>query len=79
MRPKWKRGDRVLVTTVNRGLSIISESRARERQAKPETWAGEVVGPSLLGPGWWIVRRRSSSGTNSQTYTVPDREIRPRK
>ena len=45
-----------------------------------ETWAGKIAGPSLVGPGWWNVRRISPKrGGRGGVYAVPDGEIRPRK
>ena len=67
---RLKRGDMVEVTTINRGGPPL-ESRARE---KKETWSGEIVGPSLLGRDWWIVRRLGSA-MPGRTYTVPSDEI----
>jgi len=76
MRQEWKLGDLVTVTTVNRGVPASSDSRARP--GKTESWAGEIVGPSLLGPGWWKVRRITAKGTRGLVYAVPHGEIRPR-
>jgi hypothetical protein len=71
---KWKPGDLVTVVTVNNGLPVIHKRPV-------ENWHGVVVGPSLVGPGWWNVRRDTpSGGTNGRTIcAVPDGEIRPRK
>ena len=73
MRRKWKRGDLVTVVTVNRGLPVWSK-----RQDTAESWAGKIVGPSLLGPGWWNVRRADTKGPGG-VYAVPDGEMGPRK
>jgi len=72
---KWKPGDLVTVTTVNRGLPVW-----RKRQDVVKSWAGEIVGPSLVGQGWWNVRqltptRRGRGGV----FAVPVGEIKPRK
>jgi hypothetical protein len=74
MKQKWKPGDLVTVTTVNRGLPVWTK-----RHDTAESWAGEIVGPSLVGPGWWNVRRRASKARGrGGVYAVPDGEIRPR-
>jgi hypothetical protein len=58
-----------------------SELRGRKGTDKTEAWAGEIVGPSLVGPGWWNVKRDTPSGTRRGThvFAVPDSEIKPRK
>jgi len=73
MQRKWKPGDLVTVVTVNRGLPVWSK-----RQVAAESWAGEIVGPSILGPGWWNVRRSAKAGRGG-VHAVPDGEIGPRK
>ena len=78
MQRKWKPGDRVTVVTVNRGLPVRSPRKGGKRQDAAESWAGEIVGPSLLGPGWWNVRRAGAKG-RSGVHAVPDGEIGPRK
>jgi hypothetical protein len=77
---KWKRGERVVVVTINRGLSELTAHRGRKRQNKPESWAGEIVGPSAAGAGWWNVRRLAPDGRRRvRTYAVPDHEIQTRR
>ena len=74
MRRKWKPGDLVTVATVNRGLPVW------RKQQDAESWAGEIVGPSLVGSGWWNVRRLTSKGrVGSGVHAVPDGEIGPRR
>ena len=72
MQRKWKSADLVTVTTVNRGLPVWSK-----HQATAKSWAGEIVGPSPIGPGWWYVRR--SAKGRAGVYAVPADEIGPRK
>jgi len=81
MQRKWKPGDPVVVTTVNKGLPVLQQRKGAKRQDKSASWAGVIVGPSLVGPGWWIVRRLSARGDlrGSSTYAVPNDEIVPRK
>ena len=81
MQRKWKPGDRVTVVTLNKGIPRSSELRGRKGADKTEAWAGEIVGPSLVGPGWWNVKRDTPSGTRRgrHVFAVPDSEIRPRK
>jgi hypothetical protein len=80
MQQKWKPGDLVVVVTVNRGLPVQQERKGRKPRDAAESWAGEIAGPSLVGPGWWNVRRLSpKKRTRSGVYAVPDGEIRSRK
>ena len=75
MQKKWKHGELVTVVTVNKGLPV-----SRKGQDAAETWAGKIAGPSLVGPGWWMVRRAViTKGRHSAVSTVPDGEIKPRK
>jgi len=80
MQQKWKPGDLVVVTTVNRGLPLRPPRKGRKRKDAVESWDGEIAGPSLVGPGWWNVRRLTAKGrVGGGVYAVPDGEIRPRK
>ena len=79
MRQKWKPGDLVTVITIDRGLPRSSHPRGYKGPDKTEAWAGEIVGRSLVGPGWWNVRQMSVSGRHRSVFAVPDGEIRPRK
>ena len=67
-------GDCVRVATVNRGLPVWSK-----RQDVAQSWAGEIVGPSLIGPGWWNVRQISVRGRHRSVFAVPEGEMKPRK
>ena len=78
MRQKWTPGDLVVIVTVNRGRPLLRAPKDR-KSGEAEAWLGEIIGPSLLGPGWWNVRRIGSNGWRGGTFAVPDREIRPRK
>ncbi len=44
-----------------------------------ESWAGEIVGPSLAVPGWWNIRRIGAHRGRGHVFAVPDGEIGPRK
>ena len=82
MQRKWKPGQRVTVITLNRGVPRSSELRGRKGTDKTEAWAGEIVGPSLVAPGWWNVRRivpKKRGRLGSYVYAVPGGEIGPRK
>ena len=80
MQRKWKPGDRVTVVTLNKGVPRSSELRGRKGTDKTETWDGEIAGPSLVGPGWWNVRRAvSTTGRYGRVFAVPDGKIKPRK
>ena len=57
MQRKWKPGDQVTVTTVNKGLPFVPPRKGSKRKDVAESWDGEIAGPSLVGPGWWMVRR----------------------
>jgi hypothetical protein len=72
---KWKPGDLVAVVTVNRGLPVWT----KEEQDAAASWVGEIVGPSLVGPGWWNVRRAGPKRGRGGVFAVPEREIGPRK
>lgn len=77
MQQKWKPGDLVVVVTVNRGLPVRPRKGRKTRYDATESWAGEIAGPSLLGPGWWNVRRITAEGrTGGGAYAVPEGEIR---
>ena len=69
-----KRGDVVEVVTTNRGLSPSLWRRLLDKQ---ESWTGEIVGPSVLGPAWWMVRRLGPA-KYGRTYAVPSDEIKRR-
>jgi hypothetical protein len=75
MMQKWKPGDRLFVVTVKRGLPVWT----KEEQDAAESWVGEIVGPSLVGPGWWNVRRIGAKGRRGAPFAVPRDEIKPRK
>ena len=80
MKQNWKPGDLVVVVTVNKGLPVREARKGRKRQDAPQSWDGEIAGPSLVGPGWWNVRRHTPKGrARTGSYAVPDTEIRPRK
>lgn len=77
MEQKWKPGDLVVVVTVNRGLPVRPRKGRKTRYDETESWAGEIAGPSLLGPGWWNVRRITAKGRPSGgVYAVPEGEIK---
>ena len=76
---KWKPGDLVTVTTIDRGLPRSSHPRGYKGPDKTETRACEIVGPSLIGPGWWNVRQISVSGRHRSVFAVPEGEMKPRK
>jgi hypothetical protein len=78
MQRKWKPGDPVTVVTINKGLPPRSDPRGRKGTDKTEAWAGEIVGPSLVGPGWWNVRRIGPI-RRGHVFAVPDGEIKPHK
>jgi hypothetical protein len=62
---RYRTGDRVTVATANKGLPV------KGKRIVTATWAGRIVGPSLVGPDWWNVR--SDSG---RVYAVPEQEMR---
>ena len=80
MPQKWKPGDLVVVVTLNKGVPRSSDLRGRKGTDKTEAWIGEIAGPSLVGPGWWNVRRRvNAKGRYGSVLAVPGDEIKPRK
>jgi hypothetical protein len=69
----WKAGDLVAVVTVSDGASFT-------RKPVTRSWAGKVIGPSVIGEGWWMVREiNPSTGEpgrgRSRTLTVPEQEM----
>ena len=79
MQRKWKPGDLVVVVTVNKGLPV-QPARKDRKSAKAEAWLSQIVGPSVLGPGWWNVQRITPKARmRDGVYAVPDGEIQPRK
>lgn len=74
----WKRGDAVMVVTPNRGLPKLRGRVGRKGPDRVEAWPGIVVGPSLLGRGWWNVQKIGAEGRRKGVYAVPHAEIRPR-
>lgn len=75
MQRDWKRGDIVVVTTVNKGLPA-RPGRKYPAHDNVEKWPGKIVGPSLIGPGWWNVRRITPKGRGGSAYAVPHGEIK---
>jgi len=75
---EWKPGDLVTVVTFNRGLSVRQPRKGSKREDATVSWAGEIVGPSLLGPGWWNVRRIGPKGGRRGSFAVPENEIERR-
>lgn len=73
MRPAWKPGDIAVVVTVDRGLP------SRPNGRKPPTeqaWAARLIGPSVLGQGWWLVHKLDAkTGKGAACYTVPETEM----
>jgi hypothetical protein len=55
-------------------------ARKGRKPGKAETWNGEIVGPSPVGPGWWNVRQyRPKRLVRGRVFAAPYGEIRPRK
>jgi hypothetical protein len=71
----FKPGDVVTVVTVGRGLAV-ARARAHAKLHAKVTWRGVIVGPSMVGNGWWNVRSIARGG---RVYAVPDVEIRKTK
>lgn len=78
MQQKLKAGD--LLGTINRGLPVRTLGKGQKRQDLAESWAGEIAGQSVLGPGWWDVRRLTAKGRpRAGVHAVPEEEIKPWK
>jgi len=74
MRPSV--GDLIEVTTVNRAQGGNAYADSRRKPNRKERWRAVVLGPSLMGPGWWLVKKLNSRGSHwRRTYTVPEKEI----
>jgi hypothetical protein len=69
---KFRAGQKVTVRTVDGGR--LPRMVASQRPIRTEEWQGRVVGPSMIGAGWWLVRK--AGGRGGITYTVPEREMR---
>lgn len=68
----FNRGDLVAVLTKDRGERHL-------RKHAEETWAARVIGPSVIGDGWWLVRKVDPAtgrpGKGAGTFTVPEHEM----
>jgi len=72
-REQFREGDPVEVVTVDRANGEASTNRAK--LGHRERWRAVVIGPSVMGPGWWVVKKLHGSGRRWATYTVPDIEM----
>lgn len=70
----FRPGDLVEVVTVNRASGGATTNR-RSKPAHNERWRAFVIGPSVLGTGWWIVKRLNGGRSNGRTYTIPEAEV----
>jgi hypothetical protein len=68
----FKPGDPVEITTIDRGRRGLTVSS--KRKPKVQVWRAAVIGPSVLGTYFWLVK--SEGGP---TYTVPAAEMRSLK
>ena len=57
-RKQFCEGDLVEVSTVDRAAGKGATNR-RPKPARKERWRAVVVGPSVLGTGWWMVKKLS--------------------
>jgi hypothetical protein len=72
---EWLRqGDVVEVVTVNRANGGAASNR-RPKPARNERWRGVVVGPSVMGSGWWMVKKMNGRSAPWMTYTIPEDEV----
>jgi len=67
-------GDLIEVATVDRALGGKARER-RPRRLRKERWRAAVIGPSVMGDGWWIVKKIAGRGSTRRTYTVPEVEV----
>jgi hypothetical protein len=63
----------VKVVTVNRANGDGATNRLK--MARKERSKAVVVGPSVMGAGWWIVKKVSGRSAPWMTYTVPATEM----
>ena len=75
-RKRLEVGDLIEVMTVDRALGGNAYADRRRKPIRRERWRGVVLGPSLMGPGWWIVKKLNGAASRGRrTYTVPKNEI----
>ncbi len=72
-RKHFREGDLVEVVTVNRANGDGATNRAK--MARKERWRAIVVGRSLMGAGWWIVKKVNRRSSSRRTYTIPESEV----
>ena len=71
---QFREGDLVEVVTANRASGGLATNR-RPKPIRNERWRAVVVGPSVLGTGWWMVKKVNSHSAPWMTYTIPEDEI----
>lgn len=53
-------------------VTVVQHFAAAKRKPRVTFWAGSVVGPSVMGEGWYIVRPLGKRGsTRVAPFTVP--------
>lgn len=70
----FRAGDLIEVVTLNRANGGSASNR-RPKQVHKLRWRAVVVGPSVMGTGWWIVKKVNGHGSPWTTYTIPEDEI----
>ena len=75
-RKRLEVGDLIEVMTVDRARGGNAYADRRPKPIRRERWRGVVLGPSSMGPGWWIVKKLNGAASRGRrTYTVPENEI----
>jgi hypothetical protein len=68
-------GDLVEIVTIDGARGGKANADRRDRPIRKERWRAVVMGPSVMGSGWWIVKKVNGRRSSSMTYTVPDTEM----
>ncbi len=72
---RFRTGDLVVIVTVDGARGGKATRDRRPKPVRKERWRAVVLGPSVMGSGWWIVKKMSGPSSNWMTYTVPDTEM----
>jgi hypothetical protein len=70
---RLREGDVVEVVTVNRAGG--GSANRRRTLVRKERWRAIVIGSSVIGPGWWMVKKVNGQSAPWMTYTIPEEEV----
>ena len=74
-RKQFREGDLVEVLTIDRARGPKATADHRPKPIRKERWRAVVLGPSVMGPGWWVMKKITRGRARMTTYTVPDTEM----